>query len=260
MTNEDWRRDEPLVDDEGYFVDGMNAQRIMPNLWIRDDRKPINGKPSPPNLVCLEAIAASRSGRAVWNKLPLSAFLDVNSNGEFTEPTMPIWVGIPDVHQEDVVKEMDMALNGSSEAYVEWADDPEKEGQTLYYVYLGEKSEGPTTVFTTTTIEARASFQHYVQGKNVSRFQEVKYDALTAEAHWVKAPYYWGGGAGAYLIQAEASIFDLTLGIGVETGIGVKDETFEVELAGCGIMIGRRVGISVFGNEFSINLGRLFGF
>lgn len=214
---------------------------------------------SPPTTVCVECYAEARDGSWRHNKVVITALV-VAYNGEFKEATSPIWIGVPEKHTDDVAKELDKTLKENPGAWVEWADDPDKEGMTLHYVFLGDRRNGPTALFNTTNVEARASIQHYVQDKNVSRFQHVSFDALTAEAHATISDSCAGIGVSIDLIQAEASIFDLTLGLGVESGIGLQDETIEVEYLGCGIMIGREVGVSVFGNKFAINLGRLFGF
>ncbi|CAK1365377.1 hypothetical protein CB0940_08955 [Cercospora beticola] len=240
---------------------------IKPTNWSGPD---YNGpwdppsQPYPPSLpttVCLECDARTRSQPSSrHNKILLSAII-MPTKGQFAEATLPIIIGVPEKHTEMAATELQKTLDENPGARVEWADDPNKEGLTKFYVFLGVKEHGGEGIFfQTTTMEARASIQHYVQDKHVSRFQHVAYDVFTAEIHGVKAPFYAGVGASIDLIQAEASIFDLTLGLGVESGIGVLDETAEIEFLGCGILIGRKVGISVFGNVFDVNLGRLFGF
>jgi hypothetical protein len=71
-------------------------------------------------------------------------------------------------------------------------------------------------------------------------------------------PAYIGAEIGVDLISAQAAIFDLNLGYALTTGIGLQDGSLEVEVAGCGITIGKRVGISAFGTGVSIDFGRLF--
>lgn len=80
---------------------------------------------------------------------------------------------------------------------------------------------------------------------------------LSAEAHYECSTLFMGIGAGISLIEADASIFKLKLGLGVDTGIGIKDDSVEVKVAGVGGTIGRVVSISVFNNSFGIDFGRL---
>ena len=69
---------------------------------------------------------------------------------------------------------------------------------------------------------------------------------------------YVGAEAKATLAGGKASIFDLHLGAGVSTGAGVKDDSVNVKVAGCGVKVGRKLAISVFDNEFGVDFGRLF--
>ena len=64
--------------------------------------------------------------------------------------------------------------------------------------------------------------------------------------------------AGVHLPKVEASAFDLNLGVGLDTGGGIKDDSLEVKALGCGVTVGRKVGISVFGASFGIDFGKLF--
>jgi hypothetical protein len=88
--------------------------------------------------------------------------------------------------------------------------------------------------------------------------EDVNVDVFTASVS-ATAGTYVGVEANVSLVKAEASIFDLNLGIGVDTGFGIKDDSLGAKFAGCGIEIGRKVSISVFGSGFGIDFGRLFG-
>ena len=50
---------------------------------------------------------------------------------------------------------------------------------------------------------------------------------------------------------------NLHLGAGVSTGAKVEGGTIEAKLAGCGFKVGKKLGVSFFDNEFSIDFGRL---
>lgn len=65
--------------------------------------------------------------------------------------------------------------------------------------------------------------------------------------------------AGVSLIGGNVSAFDFNLGAGVSTGGGIKDDSLSLKFLGTGVKVGRKVGISVFDNEISLDLGKLFG-
>ena len=85
-----------------------------------------------------------------------------------------------------------------------------------------------------------------------------------------KTPQFFGTSAGvsASLTHAEVyarvtfaggdvSVFNFHLGAGVSTGGGIKDDSITVKVGGCGVQVGRKVGISVFDNELAIDFGKL---
>ena len=51
------------------------------------------------------------------------------------------------------------------------------------------------------------------------------------------------------LISGSMSGVDLNVGAGVSTGGGLKDDSVSVKLLGCGVVVGRRIGISLFDNS-----------
>lgn len=142
--------------------------------------------------------------------------------------------------------------------------DENKEGQTLVYVYSTASEKGPL-IFKTLNAEATISFQHYYQSAGLQPMEKVEYNAFTTQADATAAidathgNLYVGAGVDFDLINAEAGCFDLTLGFGLDTGIGIKNWTFNSELAGSGVMIGKYIGVEVFSSSFGINLENLFG-
>ena len=60
------------------------------------------------------------------------------------------------------------------------------------------------------------------------------------------------------MFSGKASIVDFTLGVGVSTGIGVRDQSFEARAAGTGITLGRKVQLHVLGSTIGVDFGRLF--
>jgi len=64
--------------------------------------------------------------------------------------------------------------------------------------------------------------------------------------------------ASANFVDIKASVFDLTIGVAADTKIGIKDDSATIGVAGTGITIGRKFGISVGGTGFGIDFGRFF--
>ena len=101
---------------------------------------------------------------------------------------------------------------------------------------------------------ASASILHQV-GKN-GGIQTVSLDIIQTKANAWASQAGIGVGLSANLINAKASVFDLNLGVGVDTGVGVHDDSVTLEAAGCGFTVGRKVGVSVLGNSFGVDFGR----
>ncbi|KAF9987714.1 hypothetical protein BGZ65_002228 [Modicella reniformis] len=131
----------------------------------------------------------------------------------------------------------------------------EPEGVTAFYANEGVDSSD--TILWTCSAEAKASVFHVAQSKG-RQIEQVNLDLLSADAS-ATVGTYMGVDANVTLMKTQASIFDAQIGLGVDTGFGIKDDSVEVELAGCGITLGRKVGISVFGTNFSVDFGQLFG-
>lgn len=60
--------------------------------------------------------------------------------------------------------------------------------------------------------------------------------------------------AGAHLLDADVGVFRARLGVGVDTGAMIKDDTVEAKALGNGFKVGRHVGLSVLNNEFSVDV------
>ncbi|GLC33012.1 hypothetical protein PLESTB_000380600 [Pleodorina starrii] len=129
----------------------------------------------------------------------------------------------------------------------------------------------------TLTAEGKAGYSsfgaHAEGGAHVMRLindktegMEMDVKVLGASAG-VKAGYIDGSlaakvNAGVHLVDADVGAFRLKLGAGVSTGAQMKDNSVEAKVAGCGVTLGQKIGVSVFDNEFSIDLkklGRFFG-
>lgn len=175
----------------------------------------------------------------------------MNNDGVFQAIDVPIVLAIANGQEQVVLSQLEDALN---EPDFKLQAVEEKDGATTFYANASVGSEG--TIFKTVTADARASVMHLAQSKG-KPIEQVNVDVFTASAS-ATAGTYLGVEAGVSLVKAEASLFDLNLGVGVDTGAGIKDESLDVKVAGCGFQIGRKVSISVFGASFGIDFGRLF--
>ncbi len=124
-------------------------------------------------------------------------------------------------------------------------------GNALSGVVVTKNFLGPSFA-----VIAKASMMDVQQGKN--NISGVDVSIFTTEAKAELSTFYAGAGIELDLIDAHASLFDLTLGLGLETGAGIKDDSLSLHIAGCGIEIGRKISIGVFGTSFGIDFGRLF--
>jgi hypothetical protein len=127
---------------------------------------------------------------------------------------------------DSVFTQVRQYCDGLTDAEVKYCNvDDDKEGQTLVYVHSSASESGPL-VFKTLNAEATISFQHYYQSAGLSPMQKVEYDAFVIEADATVAldpthgNVYAGIGVNLDLIKAEAGCFELTLGSGLDTGIG----------------------------------------
>jgi len=85
--------------------------------------------------------------------------------------------------------------------------------------------------------------------------QTVAFDVLVVNVK-AQVGYYNGVDLGINLISAKASVFDISLGVGLSTGFGIMSNSIDFKIAGTGLIIGQRIGFSAFGSEFAIDFGR----
>lgn len=176
----------------------------------------------------------------------------LNADGNFQATQVDALVGIPPNQEQTFLKALGEALNKPG---FKLQACEEKDGSTIFYYNGGIEEKG--TVFKTYSADAKLSVMHVAKstGKPI---EQLSVDVFTAQAS-ASAGAYLGVEAGVSLISAEASIFNLTLGVGLDTGAGIKDDSLEVKVAGCGMTVGRVVSISAWGSTFGIDFGRLFG-
>ena len=90
-----------------------------------------------------------------------------------------------------------------------------------------------------------------------SPMEQVDAHFFSADAGYNYSKFHIEGKAGLSFADIHASAFDLHLGLGVSYGIGIKDDSLSVGLGGVGFQLGRKVGISVLGNSFAVDLGKI---
>ena len=51
--------------------------------------------------------------------------------------------------------------------------------------------------------------------------------------------------------------FSYSFGLGINSSIGRRDGTFDLKALGCGMKVGRTIGVSFLDNELSVDLGQV---
>jgi hypothetical protein len=106
-------------------------------------------------------------------------------------------------------------------------------------------------------IVAAGSILH-VADTGSNDLSSVDFSLFTPEAKVQISDTYIGGGASLNLIDGKVSVFNIKLGAGVSSGIGITDDSVTFKLLGTGLQIGRVVSISALDNSFGIDFGRVF--
>jgi len=50
---------------------------------------------------------------------------------------------------------------------------------------------------------------------------------------------------------------EYTLGVGVTTGAGIRDDSASIKVLGCGVTVGRKMSLSIFDSEIGVDLGKV---
>ncbi|KAI5364265.1 putative cyanovirin-N [Septoria linicola] len=235
------------------------ASSAQPNAFNQDKTHDTGG--------VLRCELYQSDGTWVKAEVNLDEFID-NNNGRLQLKSFPAIIGISNEiggipsgkTQEEAEQDMMIAVGEKIDAHPDWKvyhTKADEEGVTMYYIGAGVAREGEGILIKGWNASASASFQHFMQEKAPSRMQEVSYDAFQAEVHAdAVIGEYIGAGASLNLFKGHAGPFELTLGIGMETGIGMKDHSIELEVDGCGFTIGQHCSISVAGTSIGIDFGR----
>ena len=60
-------------------------------------------------------------------------------------------------------------------------------------------------------------------------------------------------GAKATLVGGRTGVVDYHVGLGCTTGAGIKDDSLHARVGGCGVTVGRKIGVSVLDNELAVD-------
>jgi len=177
-----------------------------------------------------------------------------------TATDIPVVVLVPQESEHVALQQFSQMLDTTPE--LKFSVVEEKDGAQLWYANAKVEEASELRIFKTYTADATASFMHVAQQKGAP-IEQVSVDVFTASAsatlgETADITTYAGVDARLSLVKAKASIFDLDLGVGLETGAGIKNGSVDVHVAGCGVTIGKTMSISAFGSSFGIDFGRLF--
>ncbi|ETN44554.1 uncharacterized protein HMPREF1541_10224 [Cyphellophora europaea CBS 101466] len=186
-----------------------------------------------------------------------------NNDGELQAINVPAVIAVPDGEAMDLALTQFGNMISTAGWRIQVAQEPN--GATLWYANAGSEHKDDV-FFKTMNAKATAAFMHVVQEKGRA-IERVNVDVFSANAS-AELSYidlgdgpiatYVGADAKLSLFKAEASVFDLELGVGVETGAGIKNGSIDAHVAGCGVTIGKRVSISAFGSSIGIDFGKFF--
>ena len=110
------------------------------------------------------------------------------------------------------------------------AFDKDTSSQYALCCWVAKNLTGPQIEFSTQTPEEHASSAHR------------RLNMITSSTHAEAV-------ASLSLMSSSSSGIDLNVGAGVSTGAGLKDDSLSVKLLGCGVVVGRKIGISLFDNS-----------
>ncbi|PAA47295.1 hypothetical protein BOX15_Mlig027809g1 [Macrostomum lignano] len=86
----------------------------------------------------------------------------------------------------------------------------------------------------------------------------IDFTVFGAEVSAFAGPTCLGYGAKLVFAGGRVSAFDVNLGLGVSSAIGIVDDSLTIKVLGTGFQLGRKVGFSVFDSSFGVDFGRLW--
>lgn len=170
----------------------------------------------------------------------------LNNDGVFEAVQVPALLVLSPESEKKVLEQIEKSAETDPNFKFQVFEEPD--GATTFYINGSVHTDG--VLLKSVTAETRASLMH-ISGKH-----GVDVEVLTVGTS-VSVGSYTGFEVGVSLFKGGAAGFEIDLGVGLDTGIGIKDDSFSVELEGCGFTIGRKIGISVFGASLSLDFGGL---
>lgn len=167
------------------------------------------------------------------------------------ENAKQMWIGAADYDQLQTGESRLVGVEADGNVFAYNGDENFSTIDVVGGVIVTKTPLGPTYKLTTS-----ASFMHIVNNDSVSGIDTVDVNIFEGYAEAEAKPLYLGAGIGFTLAGGEASIFDFNLGVGLSTGIGLKEGSVEIKVAGTGVTFGRKISISVLDNSFGIDLAR----
>ncbi|KAF5013877.1 hypothetical protein FDECE_158 [Fusarium decemcellulare] len=159
------------------------------------------------------------------------------------------------------------AENAAFVGFTNHSDDNSTAKVGYYRVGVDVNGMDPSAIFKTFDAAAKAAVFHVANKKGRS-ITELSVDLLSAKASASLSgvagggnegfPVYAGVDAKINLVELKASAFDLNIGLGGQTDIGLNDYSVGAHVAGCGFTFGKKISISALGSSIGIDLGRLF--
>ncbi|KAJ7716098.1 hypothetical protein DFH07DRAFT_973985 [Mycena maculata] len=202
--------------------------------------------------------------KKVETVIDLRTIFSSDEYGNMSLRPVPVVVFVPNKTEDEQkihsaflaqLKEHLTLFHQPEDPIIEYAIDVDHgKNWALFHVKAASETEGH--VFKTFTAEAQASVLKIADDTG-KKYTKIDFSVLQGKiaAEWGT---WIGGDAEFNLVSGRVGVFDFKAGVGAATGVGFRDESAEVELSGCGFIIGKRVGVSALGTEVSINFGRFF--
>ena len=129
-------------------------------------------------------------------------------------------------------------------------------GNNYQLIYGSCGVEFKDNIFFTVKAEAKIAVMR-IFNETDTPLKNVSIEVLTASVS-VSLGSYNGFDLHVALVEGQLSCFDIKLGVGIDSGVGIEDDSHKMKVMGAGLICGRRLGISLYGSEFAIDFKRFF--
>ncbi|XP_063442846.1 uncharacterized protein LOC134723137 [Mytilus trossulus] len=158
-------------------------------------------------------------------------------------------------------KVKDLEVSAGARVYGDKSEDAElcmleadaKANVQHSYFGVGAGAEAEAQVFNFKDPKSKTAVRAF--GADVKANAGLDLKAFTEKDHYLGAEVKARG----TLVEAKGGPFGVHLGAGVSTAAKMENGTLDAKLAGCGLKVGKRIGVAVFDNEFSIETLSIFG-